>query len=491
MPWKIVKQTDPERWCIFKEDADGNPTGKTLGCHDTSKEAKDQLAALYANEPEARGIVARLWQSIKSLFDAELAPEPEPERALAMQDVYQQVGALLYAQESEGAYLWLNDIYDDAGQRFAVVSMGGKLYRAPLMIDGTTVTMGALQEVEAQFAPVRSRISVIRQADGKHRWFIVAGSAVLNRVGEIDSRALYDSFVANAQTAGYPTLRYYHDSRLDFGQADWTAREENTYLASGLLNEEHPLAQAFVDAIETGRGTWGASVGFSANEPPNKIEIGAGVTIPVYTSGVNSEISVLPENRAASWFTNVTEVTRMRKEIKDSLVTLFGDEERAKQFIDGVDATNRAIADAGLITRDDASTSSATSSATEVVSAETAQAETTEPTPAAEPAPAFVLDDAAIAAIAEKVKSLMPVFDPAPLLAQLTTLGQQLATVTARAAALEQSDDAKRKQWLADQPARAATTVTYRPRQEKADDAKEPSLADRAAATLASMPKVQ
>jgi len=124
----------------------------------------------------------------------------------------------------------------------------------------------------------------------------------------------------------------------------------------------------------------------------------------------------------------------------------------------------------------------------EVASAETAQAATTEPTPATEPAPAFVLDDAAIAAIAEKVKSLMPSFDPAPLLAQLATLGTQLATVTARAAALEQTDDAKRKQWLADQPARAATTVTYRPRQEKADDAPEPSLADRAAATLASMP---
>jgi len=421
--------------------------------------------------------IEKLWKSVKALFDAELTPEPE--RALSMQDVYQQVGSLLMAGASEDAYPWLNDIYDDAGQRFAVVSMGGKLYRAPLMIDGTTVTMGSLQEVEAQFAPVRSRISVIRQADGKHRWFIVAGSAVLNRVGEIDSRALYDSFVANAQTAGYPTLRYYHDSRLDFGRADWTARDDNTYLASGLLDEEHPLAKAFVDAIETGRGTWGASVGFSANEPPNKIEIGAGVTIPVYTSGVNSEISVLPENRAASWFTNVTaEVTRMRKDIADSLVTLFGDEERAKAFIDGVDATNRAIADAGLITRED----------TEVASAETAQAATTEPTPAAEPAAPFVLDEGALAALAAKVAALIPAFDPAPLLAQLATLGTQLATVTARAAALEQTDDAKRKQWLADQPARAATTVTYRPRQEKADDAPEPSLADRAAATLASMP---
>lgn len=423
--------------------------------------------------------IEKLWRGIKALFDAELTPEPE--RALAMQDVYQQVGALLMAGASEDAYPWLNDIYDDAGQRFAVVSMGGKLYRAPLMIDGTTVTMGTLQEVEAQFAPVRSRISVIRQADGKHRWFIVAGTSVLNRVGEIDSRALYDSFVANAQTAGYPTLRYYHDSRLDFGQADWTARDENNYLASGLLDEEHPLAIAFVDAIENGRGTWGASVGFSADKPPNKIEIGAGVTIPVYTSGVNSEISVLPENRAASWFTNVTaEVTRMRKEIADSLVTLFGDEERAKAFIDGVDATNRAIADAGLITRDD--------TVVEVASAETAQAATTEPTQAAEPAPAFVLDEGALAALAAKVAALIPAFDPAPLLAQLTTFGQQLATVTARAAALEQTDDAKRKQWLADQPARAATTVTYRPRQEAASDAKELSLADRAAATLASMP---
>ena len=175
----------------------------------------------------------------------------------------------------------------------------------------------------------------------------------------------------------------------------------------------------------------------------------------------------------------------MRDEIKNSLYALFGDaaKEAADKVIDGVDATNRAIADAGLITRDD--------TVVEVASAETAQAATTEPTPAAEPAPAFVLDDTALAALAAKVAALLPAFDPAPLLAQLATLGTQLSIVTARATALEQTDDAKRKQWLADQPARAATTVTYRPRQEAANDDKKQSLADRAAATLASMPKVQ
>lgn len=54
MPW-VVRKTGPpsEPFCVFKEDEDGEPTGKTLGCHPTRAEADRQLAALYANVPDA------------------------------------------------------------------------------------------------------------------------------------------------------------------------------------------------------------------------------------------------------------------------------------------------------------------------------------------------------------------------------------------------------------------------------------------------------
>ncbi len=55
MPWVIKK--DGDEWCVYKEGADGQATGESLGCHDSEAKAKDQLAALYANEEKARHLV--------------------------------------------------------------------------------------------------------------------------------------------------------------------------------------------------------------------------------------------------------------------------------------------------------------------------------------------------------------------------------------------------------------------------------------------------
>uniref|UniRef100_A0A6M3JBI3 Putative capsid protein n=1 Tax=viral metagenome TaxID=1070528 RepID=A0A6M3JBI3_9ZZZZ len=52
MPWKVFDKAE-QGFCIFKLDADGGPTGKTMGCHETEEEAASQLRALYANVPEA------------------------------------------------------------------------------------------------------------------------------------------------------------------------------------------------------------------------------------------------------------------------------------------------------------------------------------------------------------------------------------------------------------------------------------------------------
>lgn len=50
-PYNVFEQ-DSE-YCVYKLDADGEPTGETLGCHESVDEAEAQMAALYANEPEA------------------------------------------------------------------------------------------------------------------------------------------------------------------------------------------------------------------------------------------------------------------------------------------------------------------------------------------------------------------------------------------------------------------------------------------------------
>jgi len=51
MPWVIAKKG--EEWCVYKEGADGKPTGDARGCHPTEAEAKKQQAALYVHAQDA------------------------------------------------------------------------------------------------------------------------------------------------------------------------------------------------------------------------------------------------------------------------------------------------------------------------------------------------------------------------------------------------------------------------------------------------------
>lgn len=472
MPWKVKKEKN--QFCVYKEDENGEPAGDTLGCHDTQKEADDQLAALYASE----------------------------ERAISMLSVYQQVSSALSSGGGED-YPWLNDLYEDNGQIFAIVSSGGKLYRMPIMIDGTNVVLGSLTEVETQFQPIMgTELRVIRQRDGRFRWFALAETSVLNRVGEIDSKALFDDFISGTKDNGYPQLDFYHDARLRMGEADWLAREENVLLASGLLDGENPLAQAFIDASEKRRGTWGCSVAFLPTQRPRMVRVSEGVTIPVYVAGVLRAITVLPEKRAASWFTSASvEVTRMRTEIQSALRLLFGDDGKADAFIGAVEAANEEIRERGLVTRaeEPAKEAAPVKEAPPLPAEEVKPVEETREAPAAEAeqvAPAapvaeaqqqLVLDESALLAIAEAVKGVIPAVDLSPMTAQLAALGDRLAK-------LERSDEQKRREWQADLPAKRQVVVTTRPRtaeQAKAseDPAPKVDLAAAAAATLARMPR--
>ena len=49
MPYTI-KQNDKSEFCVHKKGEDDKPTGKSLGCHKTKKEATDQIAAIESSE---------------------------------------------------------------------------------------------------------------------------------------------------------------------------------------------------------------------------------------------------------------------------------------------------------------------------------------------------------------------------------------------------------------------------------------------------------
>ena len=396
------------------------------------------------------------------------------ERGMSIFDLADQVQAKL------GGDYWINDLYvEDDGAISAILSGGGKLYKVAVTVAGGEVAVAEPVEVQIEYTPRAARrgLQIMRQADGKCRWFAITEAAVLLRSpAEIDSRALFDDFLANIPEYGYPELRFYHDSRLVMGVADWAAREDALLLASGLL-ADNDLGRAMAASSERGDVVWGVSNGYEHTEAPELWEVSPGITIPVYKRGIWREISVLPEERAASLYTAISsmEVTRMRAEVADALKKLFADETRATDFIAGVDATNREIVEQGLITRGEEPK---------------AEPETVPPA-ATEERTEYEMSEETVTAIAQRVRESLPppatMPDLAPLESALRAATERLAAIDSEIALLKRTDEEKRQAWVADLPARTRLNVTYRPREEHKADASALSLADIAKQTLSQM----
>lgn len=177
-------------------------------------------------------------------------------------------------ESEDGGMYWVLDIYAGDGELFAVVANLGKLYRVDLTVTGTDVTAWARWWKSKPHSRRCSRGAPSR-CDGRYgayRWTMIAATSVLNRVGEIDSGELFDSFIRHAEETGeYPTLDFYHlgsaGAQWEFGEADYLARDGVCYIASGLFDTDKPLGRAAVNAILTS-GDWRhrSSFGPSGNQ---------------------------------------------------------------------------------------------------------------------------------------------------------------------------------------------------------------------------------
>src|SRR5688572_11577720 len=73
MPWEIRKSDacPAERpWGVFKEGETADP----LGCHESEEAAKEQQAALYANEPGARKMAVKFVDGSDTLIEGLAVP---------------------------------------------------------------------------------------------------------------------------------------------------------------------------------------------------------------------------------------------------------------------------------------------------------------------------------------------------------------------------------------------------------------------------------
>ena len=532
MPWSVSKSgscPDSKPWAVIK-DSDGS----VVACHETEQSAKDQVAALYASEEdgdmgEERQMIRALWRKIQALFSGVMPAEDIAEeqsqadqfRAIGMMRVQEQIWALLQQESAEG-WAYPIDVYIGDDWIYTLVARGGKLYRVNLFLEGDELRLGEWQQVTELHPPIEQRMTIQRQADGRWRWLNISASAVLNRVGEIDSRQLFDNMARRAEESGeYPYRTFFHmGEALRIGQADYLARDGALYITSGVF-DDNPLAAAVVRAIQGEPDYWGDSIGYLPVGVPERVEVAEGVEVPVYSDGIHREISTLPENRAASLFTvpNVQqEVSRMRPDVLEALERLRDQHGLDQSVIDGfvelADQTNRSIEDEDLITRDSADESAADEEQApeqpEGEDAETADVdedldeELQEREEQTETDLDVELDEEAVQAIVDRLAEA-PIFTELTqrldlVQASLQEARDQLeasegerAEVERRLADLERDDEEKRREWLDDQPRRRTIRASYRPRevnqQENSGKERESNLADEAEHTLARMPR--
>jgi hypothetical protein len=443
-------------------------------------------------------IIKRIAQILKPI------EQPEPtERALMFDQVAQQLMEWTYAEPGRPYFM---TFYLEQGALYGLFNDAGQLSRAAIDVDsdGQTLTIGNMEPVIHEFTPIaRSAFYTVRQADGRTRFFMVAGTAIINRVGEIDSTKLYDDMIRRAEETGYyPKLDFYHlgeiDPLFEFGQFDYLAREGVVYVGSGLFDEGHPLTSATERALKRNAEKWGASIEYY--RPQNRgieyVDLGNGLEIAAYTEGLNTRISLLPEVAAAAWFTSMFMEKRNMDERKlKALRDLFGDDETGfNAFVAKLTNVNKEVRDQGLIFR------SADQPAGE-------QAQTEQPateTPAQDTV--IELDDAAIAEIVKVARTQFESEVLTTVTGNLNTITANLAKLTEgqtallaafngmqeRIAVLEQGDEEKQRTWLNDLPARAQgqMRVTYRPRVERAETGQPLTSADQAATVLNGLPKV-
>jgi hypothetical protein len=407
------------------------------------------------------------------------------ERALSQSQLWSMVHDQL-EQIYDWDYWPMDIYYDAAGMPFVVVAVDGKLFRHSIMLDEDLTTIGEAIPVMQEFVPTaRTTTTIKRMAGGQWRWFSVSASSVLNRVGEIDSRDLFDSFVDHAEeTDEYPIRQFYHAGEsFRTGQADFLVRDGNLYITSGLYDETE-IAEREVKARQKEPEYWGDSIGYLPTDKAELLEVSENVTIPVYTRGINKEISTLPEKEAANLFTANTEMLEVRRAMalvgkqKDAFVKLFDDnEDEANEWLDEhAEARNRAIEQDGLITRSDNSeveTEAETESETETEDQETEVV--------------YELSDEDAAQVLEKsetiqqlvtaVEALASQFETIEMASQQRQkqLTDQLQEMIGRLEAVEADDEAKQREWLQNQPRRfnGKTKHIIRPRVSRSSDSEE------------------
>jgi len=386
--------------------------------------------------------------------------EPPEGRAVSIQTIYSQA---LSGLELAGIYPM--DLYEDEGTLFAIGTKEGRLYKVPIIILETgDVGLGEVEQVTVDFPASAGRgLSITRQADGRYRLSGIACTAILNRSGEIDTRALFDDFITRFDSGEPAQIDLLHIEGTDVGQVDFLARDGYGLLYSALL-DDGPVGEAIAKGVEAEPEFWGNSILY---KPLSRelVSVG-GVEIPAFTNGVLRKITILPEQEAAALFTTM-EVERMNDRIKAALQKLLGNE-LADEMEARVDGVNRRVEDDALIAR------------TDEPPVQVEPVQDVQPVQDAQPglAPMTMTETGAVTEMRRNLDELT-----AQMASVVETIKALAETMETRLAALERTDEERKRAWLNDLPEKKRTPAApiWRPREAQETTGDEPEPANKKA----------
>lgn len=325
-------------------------------------------------------MLEQLIKKMRELLNQAEAIESK-DRAKSVYDLFWQVDEIFWAADEDefGGFHWLIDVFADEGGMFAITSSDGKMFRWPISLDGNDeIVLGESQQVRQDFPTVNQSISVHRAANGHYYALALLSTSVLNKDGEIDSTALFDSFVDRFGT------NYLHEmpggfaftprERVNFHHIDSVEAEfgsiKSVYRSGVCLwavieFDDTEMGRAVAETLAADEdGEWGISIEFVFNLESNEFIEVNGVRIRVFNEGTLHRASVVKNSKAAAWFTAIPAVAAtmerdMKKEITDAiksdLTELVGDD-LASSMVESASAhdddINTRVAEEGMISRD-------------------------------------------------------------------------------------------------------------------------------------------
>jgi cation transport regulator ChaB len=254
---------------------------------------------------------------------------------------------------AEKAYPFDDEAPADNGG-FPVIYAGSLLGKEPVvpqqsagLLSRTLALMGVRPSPSPVTAPLgaagtaglKEALCIVKQADGRMRWYARYSNNFKDRDGEIIMEAAHKEFVDWTDTSHtYPELWLWHTPGTRFGSADWVDYSEGFTHASGLIDDTDG-ARSVVESLRDKQ--IGVSHGMLCSQQGNLI-----------TKYRSFEISVLPLERASVWTTSFDiagKETQMAftPEKRTFLVSALG-EDRVKALEANTDAAVGALKQLGV-----------------------------------------------------------------------------------------------------------------------------------------------